>query len=90
MTPDTTPKSVQVHLMRADCHPLGSYHAPAVPREGEFVEWLDVLYEVRTVTWDPSTTPASVQVRVGTESPPDVADGPNVDPFDADTSEGAQ
>lgn len=56
---------VKVVLFTAELKPLGEYTASAVPREGEHLHWNDVMYEVKSVTWENLDEEPTVQVRVG-------------------------
>lgn len=55
---------VQVNLFTEGLIPLGDYHASAVPREGEHLNWEGELYEVLSVTWEGLPDNPAVQVRV--------------------------
>lgn len=55
---------IKVNLFTTELEPVGEYHAPAVPREGEHLHWDDELYVVKTVTWEGLPESPAVQVRL--------------------------
>jgi len=55
---------VKVTLFTSELEPLGEYFTPSVPREGEYLNWDDVLYEINSVTWGGLPDQPTAQVRL--------------------------
>jgi hypothetical protein len=56
--------NVKVNLFTTETEPIGEYYAPAVPREGESLNYEGVLYQVKTVTWEGLPHEPAVQIRL--------------------------
>lgn len=57
-------QEIKVNLFTTELEYVGEYHAPEVPREGEFLSWNEKLYKVEIVSWEGLPDEPAVQVRL--------------------------